>query len=100
MTRTYRMYVDSGISNDLLNYIRNDIPATTEHGSRITITRFARGSEVSFFEFDYIVDYGPGALITEEFGTESYFSAHINHLRDLVLNYQVRYDLIFDSENP
>jgi hypothetical protein len=100
MTRTYRMYVDTGISDALLNYIKNDLPESFEHGGRITATRFERGPDTSYFEFEYIVDWGPGSESTEEFGIEAYYDAQLTDLREKIIEYQARFELIFDSGSP
>ena len=97
MTRIYRYYMDQGISERLLDYIRNDIMETSVHGGRFTPTNFVRATDFAYFDFEYIVLADGTETFDPLFGIEEYYISQLNHLKALIKSKLEEIEKIFDS---
>ena len=106
MTRTYRMTVDTGISDRMMDYLRNELPTETGFGDgRYKATDFYRGPGIAYFDYELILLLNGSELFSvsdpeDPVEVENYYSNYSFEIMYKILFNQLKFDLIFDSGDP
>ena len=100
------MRVDPGISDRLMNYVRQVLPLETGWGpERYRATNFARGgNNDNYFDFELNfvldgneIDYGDPYDPEDPADVERYFALYAGLLKDVVVDTAIQYELISET---
>lgn len=106
MTRTYRIRVDAGISDRLMNYLRNELPLIPAWGAgRYKAANFARGpNNNNYFdcELNFVLDgneinLGDAYDPEDPADVDRYFSQYQNSLISEITTIQIVSELLSDT---
>jgi hypothetical protein len=93
------MYVDQGISDRVLNFIRNILPNKEGYAGRIKITRIARGTNFAYFDYEIIV-LADGTEFYPVEDIEGYYHGYAEFIRFDIMYTVVDYTLLIDYGRP
>ena len=103
MTRTYRLYVDQGITDRMMNWIHNVLPTDPKYVGRLTITNFYRTSNPaisSYFECELVILIDGTEIIDLSLGEEKYYKSYMDTIAFEIQLQLLGWELIFDSGRP